>query len=679
MPHLASLNVLTLYPTELVALFLPCSPSAFYALDLLLHLFLAAACMRWWLGRLGCTEGGAFTGGLLYALGGHCLTLAAAGHPHWVRCLAWMPLCFAALEGFPDRGVVAGALAGLCVSVALLGASLHFVILAVPVGVIWILGTGAGTFRTRAARILAFLVVPAVLGAVVWIPGYEYYLESVRRSPAAGAADPWALSVWELPALLVPGLWGTPGAYWGPHLFRSSGDYPGLFAVALAAIGLAARWRSEVRWAVLGTASVLLALGSATPAGAALDHLPVFSGLRVPLRWLSFTHLALCILAARGWDEVIAQRRSRAAVAGLAGLGLVCAAGIVLAPPVAARLGRLPFVADHVREGRVSPSDLTTGVGIAARDGLVRSVVSAASLACLAAGPGPFVWRAGQAWVVATADLLSAASPYFQYGDAREAAKPDAVAAELLRRVPPDSGRVATDEYFGLPNRRMPLGIEFTWGYHGLPLARYATLHDAAVATGSLAILGTLAVRVLVTGVRPAADWPAVVGIDVAPGQREWVVGNPAAMSRAWLAPETVRVRDAGEAVALMSRPGWTPAVVPVEAGGGGAIPPGTGRGRGRNEITMVRGLDELDADFELARGGPVVFSEVWYPAWKAFVDGRRVPILRACAALRMVEVPAGRHRVRMLYDSWSLKIGIWVSLLGWTVVACAWRGRRAA
>ncbi|MEK7474536.1 MAG: hypothetical protein AAB152_02775 [Candidatus Coatesbacteria bacterium] len=679
MPHLVSLNVLTLYPTELVALFLPVSPSTFYAFDLLLHLFLAAAAMRWWLRRQGVTEGGAFTGGLVYALGGHCLTLAAAGHPHWVRCLALMPLCFAALEGFPARGAVSGALAGLVISVALLGASLHFVILAVPVGVIWIVATGTAPLREKAVRIFCFGAVPLVLGAVIWIPGFEYFLESVRRVPAAGAGTSWALSVWDLPALLVPGLWGTPEAYWGPHLFRASGDYPGLLAVALAAIGLAARWRSEMRFAVLGTAGILLALGAATPAGAALDHLPVFAGLRVPLRWLSFTHLAVCVLAARGWDEVVAQRRSRVAVAGLGAVGLACAVGIALAQPVAARLERVPFVAGHMREGGVSRAGIATGVGTAARDGFVRGVVSAASLAFLAAGPGPLVWRAGQAWLVATADMLTAGSPYFQYADARAAATPDAVASELLRRIPPDSGRVATDEYFGLPNRRMGLGLEFTSGYHGLPLARYVKLHDAAAQTGSLAILGTLAVQCMVTGIRPLGAWPAVVGIDVAPGEREWVVGNPAAMPRAWLAAETVRVRDAEDAVAFMRRPGWTPAVVPVEAASGQTIPVGAGRVEGRNEITMLKGQDELEATLELARGGPVVFSEVWYPAWKAFVDGRRVAVWRACAALRAVEVPAGRHRVRMIYDSWSLKIGIWVSLLGWTVVVCAMRGRREA
>lgn len=674
-----SLNSLAFYPTELVALFLPFDPSTFYALDVLIHLFLGAALMRWWLLRLGCTESSAFTGGLLYALGGHCLTLAAAGHPHWVRCLGWMPLFFAALEGFPDAGVLAGALAGVVTALLLLGATLHFVLLAVPVGIMWIACTGSASPRLRAARIAGFVAVPAVLGAAIWIPGFEYYLESARRSPGAGAGSQWALSVWELPALVIPGLWGTPEAYWGPHPFRASGDYPGLLAVALASIGIATRWRAEARFVVLGAVAVLLAFGSATPAGALVDRLPGFAGLRVPLRWLSFAHLAGCVLAARGWDGLPARCRWRCPVAALGALAAACAAGIALGPSIAARVERIPFVADHVREGRVAATALRTGVGIAARDGFVRSVVSASSLAFLGAGPGPVVWRAGQAWVVAVADLLTAASPYFQYADSRDAMRPDAVATELLRRIPPDTGRVATDEYFGLPNRRMPLGIEFTWGYHGLPLGRYAKLHEAAAATGSLGILGTLAVRCMVTGIQPAAGWPATVAVETGPGQREWVLGNPSPMPRAWLAVETVPVRDADEAVAVMGRRGWTPAVVPVEVKAGAAPPPGAGRVRGRNEVTMARSVDELGLDLDLARGGPVVFSEVWYPAWKAFVDGRRVPILRACAALRAVEVPAGRHRVKMFYDSWTLKIGIWLSLVGWTLAGWGFRARRAS
>ena len=44
---------------------------------------------------------------------------------------------------------------------------------------------------------------------------------------------------------------------------------------------------------------------------------------------------------------------------------------------------------------------------------------------------------------------------------------------------------------------------------------------------------------------------------------------------------------------------------------------------------------------------GLLVLSEVYYPAWKAYVDDLPVPLLAANHALRAVPVPADRSRKR--------------------------------
>jgi len=56
--------------------------------------------------------------------------------------------------------------------------------------------------------------------------------------------------------------------------------------------------------------------------------------------------------------------------------------------------------------------------------------------------------------------------------------------------------------------------------------------------------------------------------------------------------------------------------------------------------------------------GGFVVFSEAWYAGWKAFVDGKQVPIYRADYLFRAVPVPAGKHRVVMVYRPWWWVVG---------------------
>jgi hypothetical protein len=46
-------------------------------------------------------------------------------------------------------------------------------------------------------------------------------------------------------------------------------------------------------------------------------------------------------------------------------------------------------------------------------------------------------------------------------------------------------------------------------------------------------------------------------------------------------------------------------------------------------------------------QSGWVVISDVWYPGWKAWIDGQPVPILKANYLFRAIEVDQGKHQVR--------------------------------
>ena len=56
--------------------------------------------------------------------------------------------------------------------------------------------------------------------------------------------------------------------------------------------------------------------------------------------------------------------------------------------------------------------------------------------------------------------------------------------------------------------------------------------------------------------------------------------------------------------------------------------------------------------------------SEAHYPGWKAYVDGREEEILRADYVFRAVPVGPGSHRIEVVYQSLSFKVGLAVSLL---------------
>lgn len=57
--------------------------------------------------------------------------------------------------------------------------------------------------------------------------------------------------------------------------------------------------------------------------------------------------------------------------------------------------------------------------------------------------------------------------------------------------------------------------------------------------------------------------------------------------------------------------------------------------------------------------------SDNYYPGWKAWVDGKQIPILRADYTFRSVPVPSGKHIVTFSYEPESFKIGFYLALLG--------------
>jgi len=69
-----------------------------------------------------------------------------------------------------------------------------------------------------------------------------------------------------------------------------------------------------------------------------------------------------------------------------------------------------------------------------------------------------------------------------------------------------------------------------------------------------------------------------------------------------------------------------------------------------------------------------VVVAQSFYPAWKAEIDGRSVPMWRANHAFQAVIVPAGTSHVRLVYEDRALKLGAILSALTLLIGLVAWR-----
>jgi len=88
------------------------------------------------------------------------------------------------------------------------------------------------------------------------------------------------------------------------------------------------------------------------------------------------------------------------------------------------------------------------------------------------------------------------------------------------------------------------------------------------------------------------------------------------------------------------------------------------------NEVRLKSyGPEEVVVDVTTGQEGYLILSDVYYPGWRAEVDGAEVPIERANYLFRGVLVERGHHTVVFKYDPQSFQTGLKVTLASLGVI----------
>ncbi|MBN1297707.1 YfhO family protein [bacterium] len=77
-------------------------------------------------------------------------------------------------------------------------------------------------------------------------------------------------------------------------------------------------------------------------------------------------------------------------------------------------------------------------------------------------------------------------------------------------------------------------------------------------------------------------------------------------------------------------------------------------------EIDRV--ADRIDLHVETSHAAVLASSELFYPGWRAYVDGVPAEVIRCNHAFRGMELPPGEHRVRFVYEPVSYRLGMFVT-----------------
>jgi uncharacterized membrane protein YfhO len=66
-----------------------------------------------------------------------------------------------------------------------------------------------------------------------------------------------------------------------------------------------------------------------------------------------------------------------------------------------------------------------------------------------------------------------------------------------------------------------------------------------------------------------------------------------------------------------------------------------------------------------------LVFSDTYYPGWKAYVDGRNVPVLPVNIVQRAIKLEKGEHRILWVYQPMMFMMGAGISFATCLTILC--------
>jgi hypothetical protein len=417
---------------------------------------------------------------------------------------------------------------------------------------------------------------------------------------------------------------------------------------------------------------------------------PLWSKFRVPSVILLAAHLGLALLSARAFLPAAMGARAARPL----GTPWLVAAGSVAALGVALALGPLSDVyAQMARAARPAMSlPAATQAGRwAGVDLLVRGALVAAALLVLRR------WRSTrEPWLpfalllVLAVDLGTIGVPFVTRGTGKP--------AQLDSPPPPALARLGTQEHTarvssarlegaGAPAAR---AVEFyandwiTWRAHALG-GKHGAVPEAWRLASNLTRShpAMRALGVVYMSSNRGSPWDSTLFEPVASGSDEIVYRLRGALGRAYAVERVVTVGSDGAVVQGMMARDFPPErlALTTEVDAAGDYPGSAG--------CVLRWVqdqpDRLVLDTEAPAPAFVIVADSYDPGWRADIDGHAARIVRADLLVRGVAVPAGRHRVTMVYEpeGWSGAVVstraafvMWL-LLGATTAAAAWAPRR--
>ncbi len=633
-------------------------------------------------------------------------------YPGFVRIVALMPLVLCFTERLRQRGRWRDAVFG-----ALIIAWQIFAAHPQPLIYSSLLACAYALFRLqRGSRRLRFLaqfslmfIAGIGLAAIQLFPAFEFATKSVRQDWPFELFTLHSLHPASLLVTLFPFFHGSGRTiyelpYWGTYWHHNEAQiYLGLLALSLALAGMIAAWRARHRvgifWGLIAVAGMILSLGKYSGFVAKLlYHVPLISHFRSPNRHWMEVSMAVAVLAGYAVNRLLKEKsrfiaRGSQLSAALLTLLIFIVGGFALwQTERSENLIRRMIDLHHLPQGFLQT---------ARWEFLLPMITSA--IACLLIFIFTKTANRARWFAMLLAVLLIDFNLYAAFAPINNPAKleslvgtamPSLLAARQSEREPIRYQmmlNVATGEFspFWL------YGNEMMTGYDPVLSERQKVFSglDEAGRCFNLTMLEAQDRTLDVFNARFVFVPPGFMKEELTSNKTRWreviverdptkpyadyrVFENLRAMPRVWLV-STARTEWEGDQLKLMrgQLAGFDPlATVLVDHETSAKLDSSlfqtasaSNDSTGKASI-INRSPIRMTIETEATKASLLILSEMFYPGWKALIDGREVEVLRVNYNLRGVSIPAGKHLVEFSYRPKSITIG---AAITWITALC--------
>ncbi len=310
-PALENIAIGLLYPLQIPCWILPLPTG--YHIFLFLHSWLTFLGMHLLLRKgLGLGWWESLAGALVYGASGYA---RVTWDIQFFTSLPWIPLCLAAMlvARHKGRALLAILLTGLSCAMMFYAGDIQTALLWMPVAGLLAL------IHPQRKRLIPVLIGGVLLGLLLAAPQWlttALYLPETWRGSALGEGETLERSFnpVRLLELFMPYAFGNRDTWFGRSLpgMHATKVLPwtpsfhiGVLGTLCALLAVRKRSRPVCRWAALVLiVSLLLSFGRFTPVFVLWQKLPVIGGFRFPEKYLTWSLLALAVLAGYGFSTL---------------------------------------------------------------------------------------------------------------------------------------------------------------------------------------------------------------------------------------------------------------------------------------------------------------------------------------------------------------------------------------